>query len=223
MSGQITICMTMGLRPDYLEQTIESLGPQMRLLPIVAINDFGDEPTNRMFDRLCPHGRRIDLGGRVGHHPAVDAMYEAVDTPYIFHIEDDWEFARSDFLPEAIALLDSDPTMTSVCVRELEDMPMEPDRAARVQYEEVGGVSYALMTRVHMRWYGFTFNPHVIRRKTWQELGGYSRFNREKDISRHMREAGRHVGYLEDGGCRHIGAEHSIARKSNPLMAAQGL
>ena len=129
--------------------------------------------------------------------------------------------ARTDILPEAIALLESDPSMTSVCVRELDDMPIPEERAARVKYQEAEGVSYALMTRVHMRWYGFTFNPHVIRLSTWQELGGYSRFGKEKDISRHMREAGRHVGYLDNGGCRHIGAEHSIARKSNPLQAVQ--
>ena len=221
MSGQIKICMTMGLRPDYLEQTIESLGSQMRLLPIVVINDFGDEPTNRMFDRLCPHGRRIDLGGRVGHHAAVDAMYEAVETPYIFHIEDDWDFARTDFLPEAIALLESDPDLTSICVRELEDMPIPEDRIGRIAYDQMDGVEFARLTRVHMRWYGFTFNPHVIRRTTWQDLGGYSGFGKELDISRHMRSQGRHVGYLEGGGCRHIGAEHSIARKSDPQMAAQ--
>lgn len=211
----------MGLRPDYLEQTIDSLGPQMRLLPIVAINDFGDAPTNRMFDKLCPHGRRIDLGGRVGHHAAVDAMYGTVETPYIFHIEDDWDFDRTDFLPEAIALLESDAALTSVCLRELDDMPIPQERANRISQEEFNGVSYALMTRVHMRWYGFTFNPHVIRRQTWQDLGGYSGFARELDISRHMRSQGRHVGYLEAGGCRHIGAEHSIARKSDPKLAAK--
>lgn len=219
MSGQITICMTMGLRPDYLEQTIESLGPQLRLLPIVAINDFGDAPTNRMFDRLCPHGQRIDLGQRVGHHPAVDAMYAAVSTPYIFHIEDDWAFTRTDFLPEAIALLDEAPDLTSVCVRALDDMPIAPDRADRVQHDQIGGIAFARMTRVHMRWYGFSFNPHVIRRETWAGLGGYSGFGKEKDISRHMREAGRHVAYLEPPACHHIGAEHSIARKSDPRMA----
>ena len=61
----VTICITMGLRPDVLQQTLESLGPELRKLPIIGINDFGDAETSAVFDRLCPHGQRIDLGKQV--------------------------------------------------------------------------------------------------------------------------------------------------------------
>ena len=106
----VTICITMGLRPDVLQQTLESLGPELRKLPIIGINDFGDAETSAVFDRLCPHGQRIDLGKQVGHHPAVDAMYAKVRTPYVFHMEDDWEFPRHDFLDDALPSLPPRPT-----------------------------------------------------------------------------------------------------------------
>lgn len=42
MNDAITVCMTMGRRPDLLRQTFESLGAELDGLPVLAINDFGD-------------------------------------------------------------------------------------------------------------------------------------------------------------------------------------
>ena len=88
-----TLCLTIGRRPELLRQTLESLFDQSpSFAHVIAINDFGDAPTNAVFKAMCPMGELVDLGRQVGHHAAVDAMYQRIQTPYVFHCEDDWLF-----------------------------------------------------------------------------------------------------------------------------------
>ena len=88
----ITLCLTIGRRPELLRQTLESLFSQISFEHIIAINDFRDEETNQVFRELCPTGILLNLAEQVGHHKAVDVMYAQVKTNYIFHCEDDWLF-----------------------------------------------------------------------------------------------------------------------------------
>ena len=208
----VTICITMGLRPDVLQQTLESLGPELRKLPIIGINDFGDAETSAVFDRLCPHGQRIDLGKQVGHHPAVDAMYAKVRTPYVFHMEDDWEFTRHDFLDDALRLLEAHPDVSSVCFRDTDNFFIEDAARAQIVKEDCAGVSYARMDALSPKWYGYTFNPHLAPLSLWKEVGGFSGFKRESHISRHLRKQGKFTAFLKPGACQHIGFV-SVAHK----------
>lgn len=55
----LTLCLTIGKRPEPLRQTLQSLLGQMSFAKIIAINDFGDEPTNRVFQEFAPPPRKI--------------------------------------------------------------------------------------------------------------------------------------------------------------------
>lgn len=208
----VTICITMGLRPDVLQQTLESLSPELRKLPMVGINDFGDVETSEVFDRLCPHAERIDLGKQVGHHAAVDAMYAKVRTPYVFHMEDDWEFTRHDFLNDAIRLLEQNAKISSVCFRDTDNFFIEDKARALIVEEETDGIRYARMDALSPKWYGYTFNPHLARISLWEDFGGFSGFKRESHISRKLRADGKFTAFLKPGACQHIGFV-SVAHK----------
>src|SRR5690606_30234712 len=71
---KITMCLTIGRRPDLLRQTLETLRG-LPPLPVIAINDFRDEETNAVFREFYPEGLLLDPGRHLGHHGAVDAMY----------------------------------------------------------------------------------------------------------------------------------------------------
>lgn len=208
----VTICITMGLRPDHLQASIESLGPELRKLPIVAINDFGDEPTNEKFKEICPHGELVKLGERVGHMRAVDAIYKRVRTPYILHIEDDWEFTRVDFLDDAKTVLGASDKITSVCFRSMSDIKVNKKNRPNIMQTEYEGVAVTRLDTTSDEWYGHSFNPHLARKSLWQELGGFSQFRGEGVISRHFRKIGRHNVLLNPGACHHIGWEESVRR-----------
>ena len=71
----LTLCLTIGRRPELLRQTLQSLLDKVEFADIIAINDFRDEETNQVFRELCPQGTLINLNEQVGHHKAVDTMY----------------------------------------------------------------------------------------------------------------------------------------------------
>jgi hypothetical protein len=210
-SEQVTICITMGLRPDLLRQTLESLHPLIAELPVLAVNDFGDTETNQAFADICPAGEIVDLGGHVGHHRAVDAMYRHVRTPYVMHLEDDWHFVRHNFIQPALELLEENDAISIVCLRDVHDFGFEPEEKTKIVSEKYGATSYLRLDAMHPQWHGFTFNPHISRHSDWSATGGFASFKKERHISRARRAQGHAVAYLEPGACHHIGGEQSIA------------
>ena len=71
-------------------------------------------------------------GERVGQIRLIDQAYARVDTPFIFHLEDDWEFYRSGFMEKSRALLERDPKILLVQLRAWNDTnghPFKPRRA----------------------------------------------------------------------------------------------
>ncbi|NPD14806.1 glycosyltransferase [Xinfangfangia sp. D13-10-4-6] len=208
IADKITLCLTMGRRPDLLRQTLQSL-KGLPPMAVLAINDFGDEETNAVFREMCPHGRLIDAGRHLGHHGAVDLMYAEVKTPYIFHCEDDWGFTRTDFLEDAVRLLHTDPLISVVCLRASGDIPLSDADRKLVQNETRDGIALQRMEAVHPQWHGFSFNPHLAEKRLWEELGGFSQFEKERYVSRFLRAKGRYVAFLLPEACRHIGDNRS--------------
>lgn len=208
----VTHCLTIGRRPDLLVQTLASLqgAPTLRT---IAINDFGDAETNAAFRAACPEGELMTFSTRLGHHAAVDALYARVDSEFIFHNEDDWQFTRTDFLDEALRLLAADPNIVSVCLRDTADIGLVADQMQSFRLHELAGVRFHRLDHLHDQWYGFSFNPHVIRRSLWQGLGGYAGFERERHISRRLKAQGGYVAYLQPAACRHIGEGRSSFTK----------
>ena len=208
MQDRITHCLTIGRRPDLLRQTLDSIGP-LRALSTLAINDFGDEETSAVLRKLCPNGRIVGPGHHLGHHPAVDAMYTEVQTPYILHGEDDWCFSRTDFLADALRLLEAEPLISVVCFRATLDIPLSDKDRAKIVTEARAGIRYERLDALHPQWYGYSFNPHLARRSMWQERGGFSQFEKERHLSRHLRARGQYVAFLLPKACRHIGEGRS--------------
>jgi len=214
---KITLCLTIGRRPDLLQRSLESMA-RLPQIPVLAINDFGDEETNTVFREMCPHGRLIEPGRHLGHHGAVDLMYSEVKTPYIFHGEDDWLFSRTDFLQDALSLLRVDPLISSVCFRATKDIPLSDADRALVTTEMRGDISIERMEAVHEQWYGFSFNPHLAKKRLWEELGGFSQFKKERHISRFLRAEGHYVAFLVPEACRHIGDGRSNTSGQDSLF-----
>ena len=214
---QITHCMTIGRRPDLLKQTLQSLRG-LPDLPTLAINDFGDAETNAVFATLVSSGQLVGPQDRLGHHRAIDALYRHVQTPFILHGEDDWQFMRTDFLDAALRLLTADPAISCVCLRDTADMPMSDEARGKIRTCETQDIRYQRMDGLHDQWHGYTFNPHLARKALWEELGGFSHFEKERHISRHLRAQGYHVAFLLPPACAHIGDGRSaFSKPAGPL------
>ncbi|MEO1796356.1 MAG: hypothetical protein AAFR53_05000 [Pseudomonadota bacterium] len=211
----VTLCVTMGLRPDELRDTVESMGPELRSYPILAVNDFGDEETNDVFRTLIPHGRIIDMNGKKGHMNALRALYAGVETNYVMHFEDDWEFVRTDFLDESIAILDEARRVSQVCLRADYDIKFARHAGDDLPCETLAGVETFRLDRLHDVWFRFTLNPHVARTRDWQWIIRRN-FRDERHISRKMRGNQRYTAFLKDAVCHHAGRQLSVRKQLHP-------
>lgn len=210
----ITLCLTIGKRPEELRKTLESILSQLRFEHIIAINDFRDEETSQVFRELCPHGILIVQSEQVGHHRAVDLMYSQVKTPYVFHCEDDWFFDQPLQLDKYIDLLNNDPNANIVCLRKVSNFILTEEQQKKVKYYETKPLSTARLDYTNAKWHGYTFNPHIARIETWKKTGGFCNFKKERDVSIFFRSQGKYNLFLKEGVCHHIG-ENSVSYPQN--------
>lgn len=206
----VTLCLTIGKRPNELRESLGSLLSKLDFKKIIAINDFGDDETNQVFKELCPTGELISLGYNLGHHKAIDLMYSKIQTPYIFHSEDDWLFDALPNFNQLIELLESHQKIVSVCFRKISDFSFSDDELNKIEYINLNGIDIADLTPLHDQWYGYSFNPHLIKKSVYDELAPFDNYKKERHLSRIFRGQGRYVVFFKQGYCHHIGFE-SIA------------
>lgn len=219
---EITLCLTIGRRPQLLERTLISLLERHSFSEIIAINDFRDEPTNSAFRKICPQGILISLDRQLGHHGAVDHMYGQVETPYVMHCEDDWLFNEHLDLDRALQLLASDSKISQVCFRQVSDFNLSPSEQQEILQCASDGIEYSRLDPLHLQWHGYTFNPHLCSIHLWRDLGGFSRFKKERHVSRALRAQGRFSAYIQPGCCTHIGENLSVSPSAaNPSLLRQ--
>lgn len=207
----VTLCLTIGKRPDLLKRTLDSLVELCQFGHIIAINDFRDEDTNNMFRSLCPQGQLICLDHQMGHHKAVDFMYSQIKTPYVLHCEDDWLFDISIDFESAMRLLETDPRISQVCLRKIADFNLPETDRLKVLDVHDAIQPYFRMDSLHNQWHGYTFNPHLAKLDLWKNLGGFYKFDKERHISRHLRSQSRFTAYMNPGCCIHIGELQSVS------------
>src|ERR1700755_3435286 len=107
--ADITVVVTSCKRHDLLARTLESfraMESEGRVARILVAEDGDADPAAVCARFGAEHFITGTPGGQVGPR---DKAYARVDTPYIFHLEDDWEFTRSGFLQKSRAMLEADP------------------------------------------------------------------------------------------------------------------
>ncbi len=209
-TDEVTLCMTIGNRPELLDQTLGSLLALHTFKHVVAINDFGDAASNAVFRRHCPHGLLVQAPPGNGHHKAIDLLYAQVHTPHIFHIEDDWHFATPIPFAAIFEALATHPRISQVCLRNLDDFAPQGILSNAQPVADCAALPLFSLTALHDQWYGYTFNPHVTTTRLIKALSPFSAHRKERYISRTLRHNGLYTAFLHPGGCTHLGDDHSV-------------
>jgi hypothetical protein len=170
MSGgpNTTVVITSCNRHDLLERTLQSFvhyNTDPHVTRILVVEDGSANPSD-----VCRRfgAEVLRIGERVGQIRAIDLAYAKVDTPYIFHLEDDWEFYRSGFVEKSRKILDADPATLLVWLRAWSDTNNHP-LSFKTPDE-----SFGVMATGHTGyWHGFTFNPGLRRLSDYKRLGTY--------------------------------------------------
>ncbi|SDB54187.1 glycosyltransferase [Bauldia litoralis] len=226
----VTVVITSCGRQDLLERTLDSF-IKYNSCPVAAIlvMEDGQPETNR---RLAARYSDVDIqwlstGERIGQIPAIDAAYRHVDTEFIFHCEDDWEFTAPGFIEKSLAILEANPAILQVWIRSLTDTNQHPVLSHCLF---AGDVPYRVMQPGHHTeewgtWNGFSFNPGLRRRSDYLAIAPLASFNRgeeklayetERDLSAFYLDRGLLAAILADndgmGYVRHIGSGRRIEK-----------
>ena len=139
---KVSFVLTSCERFDLLKPTLESFKAHNTypLHQLIVIEDSGNEAVRDVVSEAgFPDAQVIVNDTQLGQIASIDKAYGAVTGEFIFHCEDDWAFFRTGFIEDSIAVLDSDPKMIQVAIRDRAEMY---DWAVNGPLEEINGVPY---------------------------------------------------------------------------------
>ncbi|MBX3438090.1 MAG: glycosyltransferase [Planctomycetaceae bacterium] len=172
VTGVLTSCG----RHDLLVDTLQSFFAT-NAAPIDRMIVVEDGPEVPQSVRSKLEGQPIEwisTGVRVGQIAAIDYAYSRVATPYVFHLEDDWNFYRSGYIEKSLDILQENPKCIQVQIRALSDLmghPLEPHiyRSGQAEWRRLAPDYFG----EEGDWHGFCFNPGLRRLSDYISVGGY--------------------------------------------------
>lgn len=216
---EYTIVVTSCGRFDLLRETLASLFQHLErpAKRVLVIEDSGDEAVRAALADLGPPIEVIINRPQLGQMKALDKVYAQVDTPYVFHCEDDWEFFRGGFLEESFALLKARQDVSMVALRPREELnPLVRD----MPVERLGDLEYfTLDPSLHPEYFSYSFNPGLRRLADIRALGSLAAIGHEPDVSYAFKQRGMRMANLQHPAVRHIGDGRHVHDPTQPKKA----
>lgn len=172
-ADKVSVVLTACNRPDLLERTLDSFfemntHPLERFIIIddgmnFGCNDFVKDKYDFPIELIYNDPKLFQI-------KSIDKAYGMVDTEYVFHMEEDWEFTKPGFIEHSKEVLEADENIIQVWLRGLDD-----DTVKHPYYDDVyemNGRQLVLLKYTGM-WNGFSFNPGLKRLRDWKVIGNY--------------------------------------------------
>lgn len=216
MSDAVSVVVTSCGRFDLLYTTLESFfkfNTYKNIGQIIIIDDSGRaEEASLVLEKMVGNLRGIfDIeiivnNENIGQLKSIDLAYSLVKCPYIFHLEDDWEFYRPGFIENSLDILRNFPWIVTVWLRSHVDTNGHP-------IELVNGLSFGLLQLSYCNcWHGFTWNPGLRRLSDYQLHGSFSEHvpgERMASVWYMMKGFRAAISSVSEGFVRHIGWDRS--------------
>ena len=228
---RITFVMTACGRPDLMEKTLDSFF-KFNTAPIdrfIITEDSADPEIfiecKKLNDKKYNNKLEFIFNEKkLGQARSIDLAYSMVDTEYIFHCEEDWEFYGNEFIEQSISILEADETVLQAWIRPksdgiLNDISKDVYHIGGIGVRDVLPKSFMvrggapggkdLIIRDYM---GFSWNPGVKRLFDYKLLkNGYSGIREEHLIDAYYRSHSKGFKVVslsendEQGFVKHIG------------------
>ncbi len=221
-----TVAVTSCGRFDLLRRTLCTLLPKLEgsVARIIVIEDSGNYD---VIDTLRPFVQRLSnscympsanfLGEGIdvivndrplGQIRSIDRLYSHINTEWLFHCEDDWEFYGREFIRKSFVLMKEFNNISTVSIR-------GGDILQRMGYLlpqefEFSSVRYRTIDPSNSRnWLrGLTFNPGLRRMRDYRIVGSYADIgvtSSESRVSDIYLALGYTFVYLCEPAAKHIG------------------
>jgi hypothetical protein len=204
----ITLTMTTCRRPALFKRTLEAFFlncKDRQIISKVIMIDDNSEPHqfNEMINTLAGYYLEARVMRKIqpGHPQALNLLFDAVETDYIFMLEDDWEAKKPFSLQAGIDIIKQNENIPSVLYRLWKDTKM----INGVKVHNYNGLKYN--SRDINTYPGYTLNPTVQNIKKIREKCG--RFDEkvklfELEYATKYAAAGFHLAMIDDV-FKHIG------------------
>lgn len=199
---KVSFAMTACGRPDLMEKTLDSFF-KFNTYPIeryIITEDSMDHEVFKECERLNAkkYGNKLEFvfnNPKLGQSKSIDLAYGMIDTEYVFHCEEDWEFYDDEFIEQSLLILKADPQVLQAWIRPKSDKILND---IKPEIYEIGGIVVRdvlpksfmvkgalpggkdLIVRDYM---GFSWNPGLKRMSDYKLLkNGYSGISAEHMI-----------------------------------------
>jgi len=214
--SDVTFFLTSCKRHDLLKICLESF-EKYNTYPITRGIIIEDSPMDIEWTRdilkSIPNLELINTGGRQGQLKNIDRCYAMIDTPYVFHCEDDFVFTQSGFIEGSKTILEAESMCINVWLHPYDMCPAEFTLKEPIDVN--GVVCYGVVPVIQgEHGLGYTFQPSLHRIRDWKAYGGYDKIvsdiapwcNKfdggqvERNIARHYILQGYHTRILSHPG-----------------------
>lgn len=162
----------------------------------------------------------------LGQAASVDRAYSKVNSPYIFHCEDDWEFYRPSFIEDSFVFLRAFPKLKQVLLRSISHDYAVHHSTVTFQKEPIfceGLRAYQSNMAERFKesdWITHSYNPGLIRKADYELIGTYQG-KTEAQIAMYYKQQGFFSAALENDAVLHLGWDDSTQlkpRKKNEFV-----
>ena len=214
-SSDVTVVLTSCGRFDLLRRTIESflLFNTYPIKGFIITEDSGDERVRECVpESLVDKFTFVVNSPKLGQMKSIDTGYALVDTDYIFHCEDDWEFYRTSFIEDSKKILEADHNILQVWLRSYyHDIRIHSGYHFWGDKKNIGDVVFYRVMSSKPDWQGFSFNPGLRRLEDYKRVGPYSGYESEKSLSKLYHDEERWAVALEADAVAHLGFGEHVA------------
>lgn len=235
----ITFTMTSCKRIELLKKTINSFLNCCTDLYLIdewfIVDDNSSESDRIEIRQLYPFFKfRFKNELEKGHAISMNIIYQSINSPYIFHLEDDWQFFhKSNYITNCLEVLTENPNIGQ-CLINKNYMETESDIniLGGVYKTTTNGIPFFLheyfsnatdFTEKYgcgiscYYWKHFSFRPSLIKTSSILHTGSFredsSHF--EKEYSERYYENGYISAFLDSIYCLHIGKLTSEKKQEN--------
>lgn len=210
MKKNVTFVLTSCGRLDLLEKTLDSFFKH-NTYPIERYIITEDSADPLVFAECLRISKKYDKDiefifnyEKLGQSKSIDKAYSTINTEYVFHCEEDWEFYNGGFIEDSIQILETQPKVIQAWIRPKSDGILNDiDNTVylingNIKVRMVKPVSFIVKgansdgtDMVIKNYMGFSWNPGLKRLHDWKLLpNGYSGFEREHLIDAYYRDLG---------------------------------
>lgn len=208
-TSDVSIMITSCGRFDLLRRTLDSLN-KFNTYPIRKVYITEDSGSQDVFSCL-PEGWSENTEiyvnkPKLGQLASIDLAYSKIDTKWVFHCEDDWEFYRPGFIEDSLVLLHEDKQALQVWLRSAaHDLAIHSPYVYLSDRKKVKDVVSYKVNSEKSDWQGFSFNPGLRRMADYKQHAPYGQYSGEKDLSRLYASNDRYALTLENDAVLHTG------------------